>query len=292
MIITGETILTGVFGWPVKHSLSPVFQNAAFDFYGLNWIYVPFEVKPDQLGKAVDAIRFFSIKGVNVTIPHKKEVIQYLDSVDEEVQFLQVVNTIVNENGCLKGYTTDSAGFLRSLKEDGKFSPEKKVVFLFGAGGSAFAIAGGLVKSGVSGIFICNRTIEKAFQIKNHLKKNFGFDNTEIIPFEKRNDTEIWKSVNLIVNTTSVGMVCDDTVLVDSKNIHEGVFVYDIVYNRETTLISYARKKNIRYLNGLSMLVFQGAVSFTIWTGLKAPVDAMKKSLMEFNQKAHNAKKT
>ncbi|MCM8825879.1 MAG: hypothetical protein NC937_07085, partial [Candidatus Omnitrophica bacterium] len=131
--ITGETTLTGVFGWPVKHSLSPVFQNAAFHFYNLNWVYIPFEVKPEHLKVALDAIRIFSIKGVNITIPHKKEVVKHLDDMDEEVRILGVANTIVNENGLLKGYTTDGMGFLRSLKEDGNFSPKEKLVFLFGA---------------------------------------------------------------------------------------------------------------------------------------------------------------
>ncbi|MCM8764298.1 MAG: shikimate dehydrogenase [Candidatus Omnitrophica bacterium] len=283
--ITGETTLTGVFGWPVKHSLSPIFQNAAFHFYNLNWIYVPFEVKPEHLKNAVDAIRIFSIKGINITIPHKKDVVNHLDGVDEEVQILGVANTIVNENGFLKGYTTDGIGFLRSLKEDGKFSPREKLVFLFGAGGSAFAIAGSLVKSGISGILICNRTIEKAQLLKEHLKKNFRFENIEIIPFEKRNDCKIWKKVDLIVNTTSVGMKDDDISLVESKNLSEEVFVYDIVYNRETALILSAKQKNIGYLNGLSMLVFQGAVSFTLWTGMDAPIKEMKKSLSGFIKK-------
>ncbi|MCM8821259.1 MAG: shikimate dehydrogenase [Candidatus Omnitrophica bacterium] len=285
MLITGETILTGVFGWPVKHSLSPVFQNAAFHFCNLNWVYVPFEVRPEQLKNAVESIRIFGIKGINITIPHKKEVVRYLDAADEEVRILGVANTIVNENGFLKGYTTDGTGFLHSLKEDGNFSPEKKLVFLFGAGGSAYAIAGALVKSGISGILICNRTIEKAQMLKEHLKKNFRFENAEIIPFEKRNDSKIWKNVDLIVNTTSAGMKNDDTILVKGNNLNEKVFVYDIVYNRETALILSAKQKNIRCLNGLSMLVFQGAVSFTLWTKKKAPIKEMKKALFGFIEK-------
>ncbi len=254
-------------------------------FTDFNWIYVPFEVSPDNLKTAVDSIRIFSMKGMNITIPHKKDVVKYLDICDEEVQILGVCNTIVNENGILKGYTTDGSGFLRSLKEDGKFCPEKKTVFLFGAGGSAYAIAGSLVRAGISEIIICNRTIEKALCLKEHLSGNFGFKNIRIVSFQDRNNDNVWKKVDLIVNTTSVGMNCDDAILVDKKNLRENMFIYDIVYNRETALISYAKEKNLRFLDGLSMLVFQGAISFNIWTGLEAPVDVMKEALFRFRRK-------
>jgi len=284
MIITGATIITGVFGYPVRHSLSPVFQNAAFQYRHLNWVYVPFEISPEYLKDAVRAIKIFSVKGINVTIPHKKEVIKYLDVLDEEVKLLGVANTIVNEDGCLKGYSTDGEGFLRSLKEDGGFTPENKLVFLFGSGGSSFAIAGALVRAGISGLIICNRTIEKAAVLKNHLKDCFSFQNIEVIPFEKRNNAGIWKNIDLVVNTTSVGMKDDDIVLVDEKNLNDNMFIYDIVYNRETPLILSAKKKGVRCLDGLSMLVFQGAVSFTLWTKIEAPIEVMKKSLIAYKK--------
>jgi len=282
--LNGETVITGVFGWPVKHSLSPVFQNAAFQHLKLNWVYVPFEVRPEYLKDAVEAIKIFSIKGINITIPHKKDVIQYLDIVDSEVKILGVANTIVNDGGILKGYTTDGKGFLRSLKEDGQFNPAGKNIFIFGAGGSAFAIAGALVQSGILSLFICNRTEEKAIMLKNHIKDIFDFKNVEIIPFDKRNDPKIWKTIDLLINTTSVGMKNDDIILVDDRNLDENIFVYDIVYNRETALIKMARKKKIQCLDGLSMLVFQGAVSFSLWTGLDAPIDVMKQSLIEYKK--------
>ncbi|HPC30017.1 MAG TPA: shikimate dehydrogenase [bacterium] len=284
MQITGETTITGVFGWPVKHSLSPVFQNAAFLHSGLNWVYIPFEVNPENLGKAVDAIRVFSIKGINITIPHKKNVPQYMDSVDDDVNLLGVANTIVNENGVLKGYTTDGIGFLRSLKEDGGFDPAGKNVFMFGSGGSAFALSGSLVRAGISNLIICNRTYEKAVMLKNHLKKHFGFENIEIVQFEKRNHPSLWKNVDLVINTTSIGMNEDNIILVQEKNLSENIFVYDIVYNRKTNLIETSLKRGIRCLDGLSMLIFQGAVSFTLWTGIDAPVEIMKKAIGDYRK--------
>ncbi len=282
--ITGETTLTGVFGWPVKHSLSPVFQNAAFRHSGFNWVYIPFEVSPENLGRAIEAIRVFSIKGINITIPHKKEVLRYIDIFDDEVKLLGVANTIVNTNGILKGYTTDGIGFLRSLKEEGGFDPEHKNVFLFGAGGSGFAISGTLVRAGISSLIICNRTHEKAIMLKNHLKEHFGFENTEVVQFHDRNRSSLWKDIDLVVNTTSVGMKDDDIILTEENNLNEDMFVYDIVYNRKTNLIKSAARNGIRCLDGLSMLIFQGAVSFTLWTGIDAPVDVMRKSLIEYRK--------
>jgi shikimate dehydrogenase len=284
MQITGETTITGVFGWPVRHSLSPVFQNAAFLHFGLNWVYIPLEVNPENLGKAVDAIRIFSIKGINITIPYKRNVIQYIDSVDDDVKLLGVANTIVNENGILKGYTTDGIGFLRSLKEDGMFNPAGKNVFIFGSGGSAFALSGTLVNAGISTLIICNRTYERAVVLKNHLKEHFGFENTEIVQFEKRNQSSLWKNVDLVVNTTSIGMNEDDIILVEEKNLSENMFVYDIVYNRKTNLIEASLKRGIRCLDGLSMLIFQGAVSFTLWTGIDAPVEIMKRAIGDYRK--------
>jgi len=280
MEIKGTTQLTGVFGYPVKHSLSPIFQNAAFESFGLDHIYVPFEVKPEGLEKAVESIRIFNFVGVNVTIPHKKAIVSLLDEIDEEVKILGVVNTIHNKNGRLKGYITDGRGFIRSLKEDGKFDPAGKTVFLFGAGGSSYAISGALVvEKGIEKILICNRTEEKAVKLKNHLEEKLDFNNVEIIKFEDRNTRECWQGVDLLVNTTSVGMKEGDSLLVESENLNSVQFVYDIVYNRKTELIKLAEKLNIPCLDGLSMLIYQGAISFEIWTGKKAPIEVMKKSL-------------
>ena len=279
-MINGKTILTGVFGWPVKHSLSPIFQNAAFQYSHLNWIYVPFEVHPENLQKAIEAIKFFSIKGINITIPHKKNVVKYLDIIDDEVKILGVPNTIINKNGVLKGYITDGIGFLRSLKEDGKFNPKNKKVFLFGAGGAAFAISGSLIKAGISMLTICNRTFNNALMLKSRLKKHFGFNNIVVVPFQDRNQYALWKDINLIINASSVGMKNDHITLIEEKNLNKNMFIYDIVYNRKTNLIKSAEKHRIQHLNGLSMLVFQGAVSFNLWTGKTAPIDIMKNSVI------------
>ncbi len=281
MEIKGTTKVTGVFGYPVSHSLSPVFQNSAFKYLGLDYVYIPFEVKPQDLKEAVKAIKIFHWIGVNVTIPHKKQVIKYLDELDENSKILKVVNTIHNTDGKLKGYTTDGEGFLRSLKEDGKFKPEGKNVFILGAGGSSYAICGALINEKVNSIFITNRTLENAKKLKKNLVEKLKFKNIEIIEFEKRNDKKIWQNIDLLINTTSVGMKENDPLLIEKENIEMVKFVYDIVYNRKTELLKTAENLKIPYLDGISMLVYQGAISFEIWTGKKAPVDIMKKAVYE-----------
>jgi len=279
MRIKGTTKIIGVFGYPVKHSLSPVFQNAAFEYLGLDYIYIPVEVKPENLGKAIEGIKALSFVGVNLTIPHKKAVIQYIDEIDEEARVIESVNTLVNKDGRLKGYSTDGYGFIRSLKEEKGIDISGKNVFILGAGGSAYAITGASIKEGVSKIYICNRTGEKAELLKNTLSKRLQFQNILVVPFEERNDKKYWKDIDLIVNTTSVGMKEGESSLIDEKNIVSVRFVYDLVYNRKTELIQLAEKNGIPHMEGLLMLIYQGAVSFELWTGMKAPIEIMKRSI-------------
>lgn len=281
MKITGKTKITGVFGYPVGHSLSPVFQNAAFEFLGLDYIYIPMEVLPERIEKAAEGIRALNFAGVNLTIPHKKTVMEHLDEIDKEARLLGVVNTIVNKDGRLKGYSTDGSGFLRSLTEqEGGFVPEGKSVFVLGAGGSAYAITGALLKEKVSRIYVCNRTQEKAVLLKKHLSEKLGFQEVHTVPFDDRNNEKYWKDVHLVVNTTSVGMKEYDPLLVTEKNVKESEFVYDLIYNRKTELVKIAEKNGIPCLDGLSMLIYQGAVSFELWTGEKAPISVMKQSIL------------
>jgi len=219
-----------------------------------------------------------------LTIPHKKHGYCFVDELDEEAKLLKVVNTIKNENGKLTGYITDGKGFIRSIKEDGKVELKNKIIYLLGAGGSAWAISGAIVKEGIKKLFITNRTMEKAIAIKNHLKENFNFTNVELVDFEKRNEIN-FEDIDIIINTTSAGMKKGDTVLIKEEKITRTIFVYDIIYNRKTELIKTAEKLNLPHLDGLSMLVYQGAISFEIWTGEKAPIDIMKKSLYNFLNK-------
>jgi len=278
--IDGKTKVTGVFGYPVEHSLSPLFHNAAFASLGLNFVYLPLPVKPGELKAAVESIRSLNMVGVNVTIPHKEKVLPYLDEISPEAKAIGAVNTIHNKRGKLTGYNTDGNGFIESLKKQGGFDPKDKNVFLLGAGGTAYAISFALIKGGIKKLILVNRTYSKGKGLLEHLKKIFQDKcQLSLVEFEERNSSLIMSEIDLLINTTSLGMYPDDSLLITPEILPPNIFIYDVVYNRKTPLLKLAEEKKLASLGGLDMLVYQGALSFGIWTGQKAPVEVMKEAL-------------
>ncbi len=276
MKITGKTSVYGIFGYPVKHSLSPLMQNTAFKELGIDAVYVPFEVRPENLKEAVDGVRALDIKGLNVTVPHKERVIEHLDYLSDDAELLGAVNTVKNENGELTGYNTDAEGFLRSLIEEGVELKGKRAL-MFGAGGAARAVGYALLKGGVKFLNIVNRSFSRAKEVGELLGKR---GNVLVYPLKGSTVEALLKDVDLIVNTTSVGMKPEDPVLFDYSKIPEGITVVDIIYNPpETPLLKAAKERGCKTVNGLGMLVHQGAVAFEIWTGEKAPVETMREVL-------------
>ena len=276
MKITGKTAVYGIFGYPVKHSLSPLMQNAAFRELGIDAVYVPFEVPPESLKEAVDGVRALGIKGLNVTVPHKERIVEFLDYLSDDAEILSAVNTVKNENGELTGYNTDAEGFLRSLLEEG-VELEGKRALMFGAGGAARAVGYALLKGGVKFLNIVNRNFPRAKAVGELLGKR---GNVLVYPLKESTIEILLKDVDLIVNTTSVGMKPEDPVLFDYSKIPEGITVVDIIYNPpETPLLKAAKERGCKTVNGLGMLVHQGAVAFEIWTGEKAPVETMREVL-------------
>ncbi|HHF98991.1 MAG TPA: shikimate dehydrogenase [Candidatus Aerophobetes bacterium] len=275
MKITGKTKIVGIFGFPVSHTLSPLIQNVAFQEAGLDFVYVPFQVKSSDLRKATEAIRVFDIVGVNVTIPHKEGIIDYLDEISEEVKLIGAVNTVVNKGGKLVGYNTDWMGFLESLREDGVSLKEKKA-FLIGAGGAALSLGFALVKEGVKTLFLTNRTYSRAENLARKLKEIKG-DETEIkvVEFEKKEKLAS-EGIDILINATSLGMKEKDPPLIDLTGFPPSLYVYDVIYNRETELLKEAKKLGMRCQGGLGMLIYQGASAFWLWTGKKAPIEKMK----------------
>jgi len=273
--ITGKTKIVGIFGFPVSHTLSPLIQNVAFQEAGLDFVYVPFQVKSSDLRKATEAIRVFDIVGVNVTIPHKEGIIDYLDEISEEVKLIGAVNTVVNKGGKLVGYNTDWMGFLESLREDGVSLKEKKA-FLIGAGGAALSLGFALVKEGVKTLFLTNRTYSRAENLARKLKEIKG-DETEIkvVEFEKK-EKLVSEGIDILINATSLGMKEKDPPLIDLTGFPSSLYVYDVIYNRETELLKEAKKLGMRCQGGLGMLIYQGASAFWLWTGKKAPIEKMK----------------
>lgn len=267
-MITGKTKIIGIFGDPIEHTLSPLIHNEAFSYLGLDYCYVAFNVKKDKLKEAVEAIRALNIKGVNVTVPHKETVIQYLDNISNEAKNIGAVNTILNAGGVLKGFNTDVKGFILSLKDEG-ISIKNKNFLILGAGGAAKAVVYGILKEGGK-VYIYNRTLSKALEIKEKFKK-FGF--IEIVEMNK----SITEGIDIIVNATSLGLKKDDPMPLNPELIKPTHVYCDIIYP-ETPLMRKAEAIGCKVIGGIGMLLWQAAFAFKIWTEVEAPIEIMKKT--------------
>ncbi len=276
MKITGRTDVYGIFGYPVKHSLSPLMQTAAFEAAGIDAVYVPFQVSPENLEKAVDGLKAMGIRGINVTVPLKEKIIHFLDFIDETAEFMGAVNTVKNVDGKLYGYNTDGDGFVDSLKEE-RIEVGGKKVLIIGAGGSAKAIAYSLLRNGVEKIVIANRTFEKAESLAGRLSK---IEMVEAVSLDYLNS--VVDKFDILINTTSVGMKESDPSLFDYSLIKPDTVVVDIIYKPfETELLKVAKSKGAKTINGLGMLIHQGARAFKILTDMESSVEVMKDALLE-----------
>lgn len=279
MKITGKTKVIGIIGWPVSHSLSPVMHNAAFEYLGLDYCYVPFAVNPEYIKEAIEALPALNITGLNVTVPHKENVLKYISELSEEARMIGAVNTLKVTDNLLMGYNTDGMGFVNSIKESGNPLAHKRLLIL-GSGGSAKAVAFKSAAEGVEGIIIANRTVSKAITLKKQIEKFFPLLNIKVTGTGYDELKDVINMVDTVVNTTSVGLGKEDISPVPGELIHKGLFIFDLIYNpRETTLLRYAKAAGCRYTNGLGMLIHQGAESFRIWTGVEPPVKVMRQAV-------------
>ena len=280
----------GIIGYPIRHSISPVFQQAALDYCSLDATYQAWEVAPHALAEFVQGIRSTDTLGINVTVPHKESVMSHLDYIDDWAQMAGAVNTIVNDGGNLAGHNTDGFGFLKALEEHGHFSPEGTRVLIIGAGGSAKAVAVALARKGVSTITIANRTLQRAQRLAE-LIEGRGSRVEVIALFHPGEDSSVPSeralaraaaTADLLVNCTTLGMKHgpgEHTSPIPFQHIPSRALVYDLVYNPpDTPLLREAARAGAATLGGLPMLVFQGAASFELWTAKKAPVEVMMKA--------------
>ena len=281
MKVSGKTKVCTLIGDPVEHSLSPLIHNAAFEYLGLDYIYLAFTVKKEGLRDAISGVRGLGIYGVNVTMPHKTEVIQYLDVLDETAKNVGSVNTILNRDGKLIGYTTDGAGAVNALRYYGVDPTGKKVVIL-GAGGSSRSISFTLARM-TKELVILNRTLEKAERLRKDLSESSGIT-SRIVAAELNNEAlkRELSDADILINATSVGMKNADETPVPSSLLKPHLVVFDLVYDPiETRLLREARIVGAKTVDGLAMLIHQGAASFEIWSGMEAPVDLMFRVAME-----------
>jgi shikimate dehydrogenase len=285
-MISGKTIICGVIGDPIEHTMSPIMHNTAFKTLGLDYAYVPFKVKSLELRKAIEGIRGLNIRGLNVTIPHKVSIMQFLDRIDPLAEKIGAVNTIVNDAGILTGYNTDATGFLQTL-HDKDIEPREKRVLLLGAGGAARAIGCILAEEGAQ-LTILNRKQELSWaeDLANRLNHYYGI-NVKVGELTHENLQKAIDSADILVNATSIGMSPDnDQTPAPADLFCANLTVLDVVYNPlQTRLLREAKTADARTIDGLEMLVWQGAIAFEKWTGKKAPVDVMRKSVLSLLQK-------
>ena len=287
--ISGEARICGIIGDPIEHTMSPVMHNAAFEKLELNYVYVPFRVSQEELGRAIEGIKALNIRGLNVTIPHKVAVIPFLDELDLLAGKIGAVNTIVNDDGILKGYNTDAAGFLQALIEKG-VEPRGKNVVVLGAGGASRAISFTLAEREAH-LVILNRRLELdwAEELASKISKIFKKE-VEALELVKTNLTRVLERADILVNATSVGMSPSvDETPVASSLLKPELIVFDIVYNPiKTRLLREAEQAGIKTISGLDMLVWQGALAFELWTRLKAPIEFMKETVIQGLQEHEN----
>ena len=278
--ITGKTKICGIIGDPIEHSMSPAMHNAAFGALGLDYTYLPFRVRQEELPGAIAGMRALHIVGLNVTIPHKVAVLPLLDRLGPLAEKMGAVNTIVNEGGVLIGSNTDAPGFLQALRSQ-SIEPKGKKIVIIGAGGAAKGIAFILAEVGAS-LVILNRTISKAEELASQIAQYYH-QNLKTMTLSEENLTGALDGADVLVNTTSVGMVPDvDRTPVSSSLLNPKLVVYDIIYNPlPTRLLREAKAAGARTIDGLDMLVWQGALAFKKWTGREAPFEIMKQAAVK-----------
>lgn len=267
----------GLVGYPIEHSISPLFQQAALDFYGLDIKYEAWSTPPERLYSAAVRLRHPSTLGANITVPHKEAILPFMDEMAPAAEAIGAVNTVVNRGSRLVGDNTDAQGFLQALRTEAHFEPQGQRVVLLGAGGAARAILYSLIQVGAHSVTILNRTYERA----QSLASAFPASKTEIVVmlWETATLAARLRDCTLIVNATSLGMKhspAEGQSPLPAEAIPSRALVYDLVYNpAETPLLCEAKKAGARTLGGLAMLVYQGAASFELWTGRKAPLEVM-----------------
>ncbi|MBN2401661.1 MAG: shikimate dehydrogenase [Spirochaetes bacterium] len=272
--ISAATELYCIFGNPVKHSLSPVMQNAAFRKLGIEAQFTAFEV--NNIRNAISAMKALNIRGASVTIPFKIQAMKYVDKVDPLAREIGSINTLCNNNGKIHGYNTDGIGALEALvKNDVKIKGSH--VLLLGNGGSARAIAFTLLKEGAN-IIIAGRNIKKIINLVNDLKKK---NNNIYYILINKIDKDYMNKIDIIINTTPIGMKPNtDKMPIEPDLIQKKHTIFDIVYSPHMTkLLKTGKRKGCKVIHGIEMLVNQGAKQFEIWTGKKAPVAIMQKAV-------------
>ena len=281
MTINAKTTLIALFASPSQHSISPIMHNAAFNKLNLNYAYLAFEVDKNNLKDAVNSIKTLNMGGVNLSMPNKKEVIKYLDKISEAAELSQSVNTIVNDNGILTGYSTDGEGFIKSLEEENVFIKDKNITIL-GTGGASIAIISQAALYGVKEIYVFKR--DSNWDEQEKVIENIANKTNCNITLYSLEDKKILKTKiensNILINATSVGMKDDNSLIEDKTFFRKDLVVSDCIYNPpKTKLLQIAESEGCKIINGMGMLLYQGALAFELWTNEKMPIEHIKSTI-------------
>ncbi len=287
MQLSGRTQVVGIFGDPVAHSLSPKMQNAAIRDCALDAVYVPFHVTATQLSDAIAGLRAMGLRGVNLTIPHKEAACRLVDELDDEAALIGAINTIVNDKGYLKGYNTDGVGLLAALSAEFGFNPAQRRVLLLGAGGACRAALVAFCRAGAAWVGVANRTRERAEALVAEMSPRFkgtvlaALDLAEV-EFAAEGSAATAGPVDLLVNTSSVGLHGESFRGDVTACVRKGGAVYDMVYAAAPTpLVAAARSRGLAAADGLGMLAGQGEVAFRLWFGRPPREKLMLQSLTD-----------
>ncbi len=280
-----NTKIVGVIGHPIKHSFSPLMHNLAFELTGLNYIYLPFDVPPSAMKDAIKGMTALGIKGFNVTIPLKEKVLLMMKDVSEEASIVGAINTIINDDGILRGYNTDVNGVIESLNPFKEELAGAKVSVI-GAGGAARSAIYALIRHfKVGHISIINRTDQIGESLKEYFSTKMLFSSIKSYPLMPPDLIEVFRDSKLIINTTPMGMhpQIDDSATTIKESFVKGQIVFDVVYNPvKTKLLRLAESQGATIVTGLKMFIEQGAKSFELITGEKMPVDKVYQALESY----------
>lgn len=279
--ITGHTVLTGLLGTPVAHSISPLMHNEAFNQLDLDYVYLCFDVGTDTLKTAVDGLKALGVRGFNCTMPDKNLMCELADKLSPAAEMISAVNTVVNDNGILTGHNTDGVGYMMAVKDAG-YDIIGKNMTLMGAGGAATAVCVQAALDGVASINVFSlkdQFWDRAVKLVDTINAKTS---CKASLYDIADTTSLKASIDnsyILTNGTSVGMApnIDNCIIKDISFLHEGLVVSDVIYNpKETKLLRLARENGCNTFNGLYMLLYQGAEAFKIWTGKDMPVDVIK----------------
>lgn len=284
MQIDGHTRLAAVVARPIKHSISPVIHNAAFDLLGINGVYVAWDIPEEDLEETVKNVRRYDMWGINISMPYKQAVIPYMDELTDSAQLIGAVNTVVNRDGKLIGHNTDGIGFFRSLKTFENFDVKDKVMTILGGGGAATALIAQAALNGAKKINIFNQTVflETTKAKAKELSDRTGVP-IAVYPVEDLSiiQDKVMES-QLFVNATSVGMDGQSMIISPTMSFPEGLQVADVIYQPfETPFLKLVRSKGLPAINGLGMLLFQAAEAFEVWTGKPMPTEKIWTELVK-----------